>query len=595
MDSSEIKETAIWALYDQCVSYCRMMGMYTDTDLNNRMYNGDQWHGLKVEGVEKVQYNIIKPIIRYKTGVVMSNLFAINFSSENFENRAFRKNAAKICELLNKKAARIWEKDFMDDKLRLAVKDAAINDEGIIYVRVDDKTGLPINERINKNDIYYGNENDSDLQSQPYILIKQRKPVSEVQRIAKESGVSADKIQNIVGDMDNIEEAGGTAKYEKDNMCTIVTKLYKDNGKVYFSQATRSVDIKADKDSGLTYYPVAHVLWEEKVGSARGEGECRYLIPNQLEINKTAMRRIVAVKNTAFPHRVANMDKIINPSELDTCGSTIKIKGGVTVDDVAKVFTYVHPAQMSSDVEKLQAELISSTRELAGAGDIATGAVNPEDASGRAILAVQQAAQQPLTEPLQYTKRFIEDLARIWLDVIIAYNDAIQLEDEVTDPNTKEKVAVLVEVQKESLKELQASVKVDITPKSAYDKFAREKSLENMYIAGMFSSQRMPETKLYLKALPDDSVMPKDYLEKVVEEWDEEQRKIAEIQNKGRMMEQRYNQFIMGDIDEQASMIAAARQQIQAEEKAPEEEPIEGEKEVAEAEEELPEPEMDEE
>ena len=53
---------------------------------------------------------------------------------------------------------------------------------------------------------------------------------------------------------------------------------------------------------------------------------------------------------------------------------------------------------MSADVNLLQTELISTTRELAGAGDITTGSVNPEDASGKAILAVQQASQQPLTE-----------------------------------------------------------------------------------------------------------------------------------------------------------------------------------------------------
>lgn len=84
------------------VSYCRMIGMYGDTDLNYRMYNGDQWYGLKVKGVEKVQYNFIKPIVRYKTGVILSNLYAINYSSENIENKKFRKEATKICEMLNK-------------------------------------------------------------------------------------------------------------------------------------------------------------------------------------------------------------------------------------------------------------------------------------------------------------------------------------------------------------------------------------------------------------------------------------------------------------------------------------------------------------
>ena len=592
MDLQEIKQTDIWALYDQCVSYCRMMGIFGDTDLNYRMYNGDQWHGLKIQGVEKVQYNFIKPIVRYKTGIVMTNLYAIVYSSENFENKAFRKTGQKICELLNKKAARIWEHDYMDLKLRLAVKDAAINDEGVVYVTVDGDTGLPVNEIINKTDIFYGNENDSDIQSQPYILIKQRKPVVEVQRMAEANGVSAAEILHIMGDNDNIEEAGEAAKYEKDNMCTVVTKLYKDNGTVHFAQATRYVDIKKDTDSGLTYYPVAHVLWEERKGSARGEGEVRHLIPNQLETNKTAMRRALTVKNTAYPQKIANMDKIENKNAVNEVGGIIKVKGGATVDDVAKIFAHVNPAQMSADVEKLQNELIQSTRDLAGAGEIVTGDVNPENASGRAILAVQQAAMQPLTEHLLYTKGFVEDLARIWLDIIIAYNDTIMLEEEQEDPVTGEETIVLVEVQKATLQALQAAVRVDITPKGAFDKYAQEQSLENLLTSGLFNTQRMPELKLYVKTLDDDSVMPKQKLETVIEEWEKEQQKIAMINMQAQLMQQRANQFLMGDPDGQASMMAAAMMQQGIGGMPMENMPLEGEAEVMEAEEDLPEPEL---
>lgn len=564
MDSEKIKETDIWTLYDQNVSYCRMMGMFTDTDRNHRMYNDDQWNGLKVEGIEKIQYNIIKPIVKYKTGIIMTNLFAINYSSENFENREFRNNATKICKLLNKKAARIWEHDYMDVKLRLVVKDAAINDEGIIYVTLDKETGLPTNEIIDKNDIFYGNENDSDIQSQPYILIKQRKPVSEVKQIARDNGVSDEELAHIMGDYDNIEEAGETAKYEKDPMCTLVTKLYKVDGRVQFAQSTRYVEIKKDRDTRLKYYPVAHLLWEEKKGSARGEGEVRQLIPNQLEINKTAMRRALTVKNTAYPNKVANIDKISNPNDIDRVGSTIKAKGGSTIDDVAKIFSYVQPAQMSTDAEKLLNELINSTRELAGAGEIATGQVNPESASGRAILAVKQASEQPLTEHLVYVKCFVEDLARIHLDFITVYNDSIQLEDEIIDPTTNEKTVVLVEVMKASLEALQPVVKVDITPKGAFDKYAQEQSVENLLTAGMFNSQRIPELKLYIKTLDDDSVMPKQKLLDMIEEWEREQQKIAAINVQSQLMQQRFNQFINSDIDGQASQMANIIRQMQA-------------------------------
>lgn len=68
--------------------------------------------------------------------------------------------------------------------------------------------------------------------------------------------------------------------------------------------ATRYLDIIKDENSGLTRYPIAHMLWEDKEGSARGEGEVRNLIANQIEVNKTLMRRALVAKQTAYPQKL---------------------------------------------------------------------------------------------------------------------------------------------------------------------------------------------------------------------------------------------------------------------------------------------------
>lgn len=569
MDLQDIKQTDLWTLYEQGRNYARLINMYSDTDRNYRMYNGNQWEGLPISGIEPVQLNFIKPIVKYKIGTINSNQYAINYSSENFENREFRKTAEKTCELLNKKAAKIWEKDQLDLKIRRVCKDSAINDEGIIYVTYDDENQTPINEIISKNDIYFGNENDSNIQNQPYIIIKRRLPVLTVQEMAKTQGVSDEKLMYIVGDNDNFEEPGEQAKYEKDDMCTVVTKMYKEKGTIHFEIATKYLEIKKDADSGLKLYPVAHMIWEEKEGSARGEGEVRHLIPNQLEVNKTIMRRLITVKHTAYPTKVVNTDKIMNPADVDKVGVTIKTKNGMTVEDVNKLVGVVNPAQMSADVEKVQNEIISLSRELAGAGDIATGNVNPEDASGKAILAVQQASQQPLVEQLAELKNFIEDLARIWLDHITTYSkDGVTLEEETVDPQTGKKFTQLVTVPQSVLLELQASVKVDITPKGAFDKYAQELSLENMLKAGYFNAEKLSELKTYVSVLDDDAVAPKGKLEDAIEKMEEEQRKIAQINAQAQMLKQRASTFLDSDPDTQASQISEAMQQVQAEREA---------------------------
>lgn len=560
-----LKNTDMWDLFEECRNYCRMTGMFTDTEKNYRMYNGNQWEGVKVKGIEPIQENFIKPIVKYKVGNITSNLWQINFSSENFENNEFRETAEKTCEMLNRKARKIWEKDGLDYKTKKAVKDSAINSESILYAVFDPEEQTIENEIIDKNDIFYGNENDEDIQKQPYIIIKRRMPVINAREMARNEGVSEEEIKYIIGDKDNFEESGEAAKYEKDDMCTIITKMYKENGTVHYATSSRLVDIKKDTDSGLKLYPIAHLIWEEKKGSARGEGEVKNLIPNQIEYNRILTRSALVVKLTAYQTKIVNRDKISNASDINKVGATLYTNGGQTVDDVNKVVGYINPAQMSPDVEKLRNELIKTTRELAGAGEIATGEINPEKSSGRAILAVQQASQLPLTEQLSSLKAFIEDIARIWLDMLTTYSiDGLTLEEEVLNAETGEESVQLVQVPQSVLEQLKASVKVDITPKGAFDKYAQELSLENMLKAGMFNVQKLSEFKRYVEVLDDDANAPKARLEKIIKSMEEEQEKIAMIEAEARMMQQRAKMFIDSDPEAQIGKINDAVNQTQA-------------------------------
>lgn len=565
MDMEEIKKTDTWLLYEQGINYMMMYNIFSDTDKNYRFYGGNQWEGAKLDGIEQAQYNFIETIVNYKVSTINQNLWGINFGSENYESREFRKTAEKTCELLNRKAARVWEKDQMDLKIRKISDDAAINDEGVMYVTYDEKTQSPINEIINKTDIQYGNEQSSDIQSQPYIIISQRKPVTEARDIARANGASESAIAYIIGDNDTMTQAGDYSKLEKNPQCTIVTKMWKENGTVKFCQATQYVDLVGETDTGLTLYPVAHFCWKERKNWSRGEGEVRYLIPNQIELNKTLARMLLSVKQCAYPQKIANTEKIANPSALDQVGGIIKTKGGATVDDVSKIFNYIQPTSMSTDVSKLISDLIGITRDLKNAGDIATGGVNPEQASGKAILAIQQASQQPLVKQLTELKTFIEDLARIWLDMWTIYTpEGMTLEEEIVDPITNEKYYQLVDIPETVLENLKGTVKIDVTPVGPFDKYARELSLENYLKAGFFNAAKVSELRYYAEALPDDSTAPKMELLEICDKIMEEQEKIAQINAQAQMMQQRANQFLSGDVGEQASIIQDAEAQIAA-------------------------------
>jgi hypothetical protein len=170
-----------------------------------------------------------------------------------------------------------------------------------------------------------------------------------------------------------------------------------------------------------------------------------------------------------------------------------------------------------------------------------------------------------MMEQKESCKTFIEHLARIYLDYLIVYSeDGIMMEEEIIDPVTGENSIQMVNVPQFVLEELKASVRVDITPKGVYDKFAQEQSLENYLTNGLFNIQRLPELKAYVEALDDDSVAPKLKLEKIIERMEEEQAKIAQIEAEAQLMQERAQQFIMGDPDDQASQMAEAQRQLMA-------------------------------
>ena len=305
-------------------------------------------------------------------------------------------------------------------------------------------------------------------------------------------------------------------------MVTLVYKLYKEAGIVKFDLAGRWVSILSGASTGLSLYPIAHMLWEEKEGSARGEGEVRHLIPNQIEVNRTEMRRVLTVKQQAYPLKVVDVSKVSNPEAMNTVGGVIRTNGQ-PVEDVRHVVGTIAPARISPDVKSLQDDLIAVTRELAGAGDIATGQINPATASGRAILAVQQASQAPMTEQRESFKAFLEDVAKIWLEYLSLYGR---------------------EIPAGALKGLRARVKIDVTPKSVYDRFAQEQTIENLLVQGFFSPQRVGELEAYALSLDSDAVAPREKILKIASSIRQQMEEVARIQARGKMLAQEYDQLL---------------------------------------------------
>lgn len=514
--------TSVWLEYQKGVMFNRSKNLYTETEKNYNFYHGDQWEGANLGEIQPIVFNIIKPIVKYKLGVIKQNHYEIVFNPNSYKTYEEGKRLSELCKRLNNHIAKVWELQQADKKIKESSKDACINSEGIVHMYFDDEICL---ETIDKNNICYGNENDSNIQSQPYIIISYRRPVEEVRQKAREENIDEETIKLILPDSETTEQAGYKGITDEVNpMCLVLLKYYKKDGKIFYTRTTKTVEIEKDVPTNMELYPIAHFTWEERKGSARGIGAVSCIIPNQIEINRIDARRTLSVAIGAFQKLVYNEDLVQNASALNSIGGAIKIKGGATVDDVRKAIGYINPASMSADATNLSAEMKTNTRELEGAGDTATGNIDPTQASGKAILAVQQANQQPLSEQVDNYKSFIEDIARINFDMWKAYEvKGMPILYEEKDANGKI-IEMPGQITYDELNSLQPNIKVDITPTSPYDRYAQEQSLENLFMNDKITFDE------YVESLPQGSVMPKNVLEKIIQNRKEKQEQITQMQ-----------------------------------------------------------------
>lgn len=104
---------------------------------------------------------------------------------------------------------------------------------------------------------------------------------------------------------------------------------------------------------------------------------------------------------------------------------------------------------------------------------------------------------------------------------------------------------VIVRLSNEELKSLKANIKIDITPASPFDKYAQEQSLENLMLKQLITFEE------YVEALPTDSVMPKQKLEKILKDREEKDAIFTEMQKEANNLDYAMRQAMTMQSQEQ--------------------------------------------
>ena len=244
----------------------------------------------------------------------------------------------------------------------------------------------------------------------------------------------------------------------------------------------------------------------------------------------------MAVNIGAYPRLAYDANAIENPEDLNKVGVAIAVNGG-NAQSINQMISYLNATNISSDADKLSNDLLQITKDLSGATDYALGNVNPEQASGTAIIAVRDSAQVPLSEQVARYRQWAEDVSLLWLDLWIAYNpDGISFMADTDDGQ------VQMNISQDELNSLKPTVRIDVSPDNQWTKLAEQQSLDNMFM------QQQLTLEEYVEATPDNSSIPKAKLKAIIDKRKQQEQQMMMQQQQMMMQQQTQN---TGEIDPQ--------------------------------------------
>lgn len=513
-----IKVNEIWRKYQVSHDYMMRKSIVDKTNKYWNFYLGDQWAGMKRGNEELPLMNIIKPIVKYKVSTISQTALTANFSDANDEEE---KDKVQIYKELNRRFAQSWDKAKMGSIAWKNNKAAAVQGDSYVYWGSKDTKETP--QIIGATSILFGDENECDIQKQPYIIIRERLDIKKVKEIARENGCPEEEINTIATDNDTQDEIYNKDEV-KDKVTSILYLTKDENGIVNVAKATQgciyeplhalAVTRGGETIGGLNSYPIVPMIWEPKPNSMRGLGEVEMLIPNQIEINKTLARRAVAVKLGSYPRLAYDATAISNPEDLDKVGKAIGVTTG-NAQSIAQAIAYLNPANISSDANYLFRDLIDQTKDLNGAGDNALGNVDPERASGQAIIAVRDQTQVPLNEQIHAFRQWVESVAMLWYDMWLTFDpDGFEVDEDVTIGNGVSgqvtNAVRRVKVPYQRLKDLRPSVRIDISEDNKWTKLSEQQTTDNLLEKGHITFDEWADLSA------DNSTIPKAKLLRLI-------------------------------------------------------------------------------
>lgn len=406
------KQTAheIWAEYNQGIDYKSQLNLYDDVEYNQNFYNGNQWEGVNAPDIEKPVVNICRQAVDYFVSMLVSDDIGVTCDIPDGVNEQVKQAVEYIT---TQGVEEVFEQTKFKQKTRQFIKDCAINGDAFFhwwYNTEKNKSGKYVGtidlEIVDSVNVIFGDPSEFAVEPQPYILVVSKLPIDKVRDMVKEEDQYL-----IVPDGHDLNTSDYDA-HNLDNYATVIIKLWKENGTVWYMKTTQKAVITEPVNLMQKMYPIVKQSWKHRKNSYHGISPLTEVRQNQIMINKYYMMLNEFIKKLSFPKLLYDMTKI--PKWTNKIESI-----GVNGDPRDAIAMTSPTVQLSEQVIGFIENLIEKTKSTLGIYDVALGNVQPENTS--AIIALQKTASQPLElQRLDYLQ-VVEDSVRIIVDIMSAF------------------------------------------------------------------------------------------------------------------------------------------------------------------------------
>lgn len=485
--------------FEKAFAFNQNINLYDQVKVNEDFFIGNQWEGIKSNGMPTPSINIFKRIINFQVATITSENMSMQAQGLPSTSRYTQKEVDKFCEIINQQIAAIMERCKIVAKNREFLRNAAVTGDGCLHFWFDPsaENGQPVKgeiqaEVLDNLRVHFGNPNNRDVQSQPFIILSRRDMVEDVRWYVddlKEWGKEDGETYTKVEDPDSIEP--DSEKFQNDydsytdDKVTVLTYYYRnrETKTIWCMEVTEHEIIREAYDTELKFYPLIWINWDYIRDCYHGQAMVTGLLDNQKAINKLNALTIVSQMTMAFP-KVAYDQTRIRRWTGDV-GVAIGVNGNV--DNVAKV---IEGASISPQVAQFIELFFDKTHSVLGASDVAMGDSRPDNTS--AIIALQRAANTPMELTKQQDYQCLEDAAKIWVDMMRVYYGTrmVEMKMELDKPG-EQPLGMSLPAQTfmrpfdfSVLEEVQLSIKLDVGASSYWSELANVQTLENLLMNG---------------------------------------------------------------------------------------------------------------